>query len=127
MKKDFVTFYSPGTFVAEMTTKQVASWSIPKALKLMKDVKERHGAVPYGFRFTTKKRGLRDFEPKEVAKSGMYYVNCRVQTLEEIEKRGKKEELTLLQNMRANGWDKIVTTKSGWAWSHPLQEGDIVL
>lgn len=127
MKKDFVTFYSPGTFVAEMTTKQVASWSIPKALKLMKDVKERHGAVPYGFRFTTKKRGLRDFEPKEVAKSGMYYVNCRVQTLDEIEKRGKKEELTLLQNMRSNGWDKIVTTKSGWAWSHPLQDGDIVL
>ena len=127
MKKDFVTFYSPGTFVAEMTTRQVPSWNIPKALKLMEDVKERHGAVPYGFRFTTKKRGLRDFEPKEIARSGMYYVNCRVQTLSELEKRCEPSESTLLENMRRNGWDTIVTSKTGWAWSQPLRKDDVVL
>ena len=127
MKKDFVTFYSPGTFVAEMTTKQVPSWSIPKALKLMTDVKERHGAVPYGFRFTTKKRGLRDFEPKEVARSGMYYVNCRVETLDELTKRCDPTESTLLENMKRNGWDRIVTSKTGWKWTQPLHEGDTVL
>lgn len=127
MKKDFVIFYSPGTFVAETTVRQVPSWNIPKALKLMTDVKERHGAVPYGFRFTTKKRGLRDFEPKEVAKSGMYYVNCRVETLDEIMNRGDPEESTLLENMRRNGWDKVVSPKTGWSWSQPFKEGDTLL
>ena len=127
MKKNFVIFYSPGTFVAERTVKQVASWSIPKALKLMTDVKERHGAVPYGFCFLTKKRGLRDFEPKEIARSGMHYVNCRVETLDEITRRGDPEESTLLANMRSNGWDRIVTSKTGWAWSQPFRKGDVVL
>lgn len=127
MKKDFVTFYSPGTFVAEMTTRQVASWDVPKALKLMTTIEERHGAVPYGFRFTTKKRGLRDFEPKEVARSGMYYVNCRVETLDELTKRCDPTESTLLENMKRNGWDRIVTAKTGWAWSQPFREGDTAL
>ena len=31
MKKHFVTFLSPGTFVSETTTKPIASWSVEKA------------------------------------------------------------------------------------------------
>jgi len=127
VKKNYVTFYSPGTMVAETTKREVSSWNVDKALKMMEDIKERHGATPYGFCFTTMKRGLRDFEPKETARSGMYYVNCKVQTLEEMEKTHNPAESTLLQNMKTNGWDKIVTTTSGWTWSHPLQDGDIVL
>ena len=57
----------------------------------------------------------------------MYYINCKVQTLEEMEKTHNPAESTLLQNMKTNGWDKVVTTKSGWAWSHPLHDTDIVL
>jgi len=127
VKKDYVTFYSPGTMVAETTRREVPSWSVAKVLKILPDIEERYGAKPYGFRFTTMKRGMRDFAPREVAQSNMYYVNCDVQTLEELEERGEKEERILLQNMKTNGWDKIVTTKSGWKWSHPLQDGDIVL
>ncbi len=126
MKKNYVTFYSPGTMVAEMTKKEIASWNVAKALKMMPDIKERHGATPYGFSFTTMKRGLRDFEPKEIAQSGMYYVNCRVQTLEDIEKEGPATA-TLAQNMRSNGWDRVVTTTEGWRWTQPLREGDTVL
>lgn len=113
--------------VAETTRQEVASWNVDKALKMSEEIKERHGARPYGFRFTTMKRGLRDFEPKEIARSGMYYVNCKVQTLEEIEKTHNPAESTLLQNMKTNGWDKIVIAKSGWAWSQPLRDTDIVL
>jgi len=127
VKKNYVTFYSPGTMVAETTRREVASWNVAKVLKILPDIEERYGAKPYGFRFTTMKRGLRDFAPRETAQSNMYYVNCDVQTLEELEERGEKEERILLQNMKTNGWDKIVTTKSGWKWSHPLQDGDIVL
>ena len=127
MKKNYVTFYSPGTMVAETTRREVASWNVDKALKMSEEIKERHGARPYGFCFTTMKRGLRDFTPREVDRSGMYYVNCRVETLEEIERRGDPKESILLQNMKANGWDKMVSTKSGWAWSHQLHDTDIVL
>jgi hypothetical protein len=127
VKKNYVTFYSPGTMVAETTRREIASWNVTKALKMMEDIKERHGATPYGFFFTTMKRGLRDFEPKETARSGMYYVNCRVQTLEEVMESHNPAESTLLQNMKTNGWDKIVTTKSGWAWSQQLLDEDTVL
>lgn len=127
MKKNYVTFYSPGTMVAETTRREVASWNVDKALKMSEEIKERHGARPYGFCFTTMKRGLREFTPREVDRSGMYYVNCEVQTLVEMEARSDPEESILLQNMKMNGWDKIVTTKSGWKWSHPLEDTDIVL
>lgn len=127
MKKHFVTFYSPGTMVAESTVKEISSWDIGMAVAMSKDIEERHGARPYGFFFTTKKRGFRDFTPREVARSGMYYVNCKVETLEELEARGDKKESILLQNMKTNGWDKMVSTKSGWAWSHPFHEGDTLL
>jgi len=127
VKKNYVTFYSPGTMVAETTRREVASWNVDKALKMSEEIKERHGARPYGFCFTTMKRGLRDFTPREVDRSGMYYINCIVQTLEEMERSHNPAESTLLQNMKTNGWDKIVTTKSGWIWSQQLHDTDIVL
>lgn len=126
MKKRFVTFYSPGTFVAETTTKGVANWNVEKAVEMMASIEERYGAKPYGFQFYTMRRGLRDFEPKEIERSPMYYVNCRVQTLEEVEAEGPVTA-TLAQNMRTNKWDRVVTTQEGWKWTQPLRKGDIVL
>lgn len=126
MKQNFVRFFSPGTFVAESTTKEIASWNVPKALEMMADIEERYGARPYGFQFFTKKRGWRDFEPKEVDRSGMYYVNCKVQTVEDIEAEGPASAV-LLQNMKSNGWDKVVSSTKGWSWTQPLREGDILL
>ena len=125
MKQDYVTFYSPGTFVAEQTIKVIKKWDVDAALKLLPDIIERYGATPYGFQFSTKKRGMRDMEPKEIKRSPMYYVNCKVQTLEDVEKEPGTE--TLVSNMRRNGWDKIVTTTEGYKWSQPLREGDVVL
>lgn len=127
MKQDFVTFYSPGTFVAEHTTVEIASWNVLKAREMLFDVEERHGARPYGFQFMTKKRGWRDLEPTVIKRSGMYYVNCKVETLKEIERRADPKESTLLANMKCNGWDKVVSPRKGWAWTQPLQEGDTLL
>jgi hypothetical protein len=126
MKKRYVTFYSPGTFVAEQTTKCVASWDVKKAVEMLSGIEERYGAKPYGFQFTTKKRGLRDMEPHVIDTSPMYYVNCRVQTLEQVEAEGPETKI-LAQNMRSNGWDSVVTTEKGWKWTQPLREGDVVL
>lgn len=126
MKKRYVTFYSPGTFVAEETTKCVPNWDVKKAQELVPDIEERYGATPYGFQFYTMKRGMLDMNPHEIERSSMYYVNCVVQTLEEVETEHGKNAI-LAQNMRTNKWDRIVTTNKGWAWSQPLRDGDIVL
>ncbi len=126
MKKRYVTFYSPGTFVAEQTIKCVASWDVDKAVEMMGEIKERYGAKPYGFQFHTMRRGTNDFEPKEIDRSGMYYVNCRVQTLADVEAEGPTTAI-LAQNMRSNDWDRVVTTQEGWAWTQPLREKDVVL
>lgn len=126
MKKRFVTFYSPGTFVAETTTKCIASWDVDKAVAMLDGIEERYRAKPYGFQFYTMRRGLRDFEPKEIERSPFYYVNCRVQTLEEVEAQGAETKI-LAQNMRSNKWDRVVTTEEGWKWTQPLRENDVVL
>jgi len=126
VKKRYVTFFSPGTFVAESTTKCVANWDVKKAVAMMDEIEERYRAKPYGFQFYTMKRGLLDMNPHEIERSGMYYVNCIVQTLEEVEAEHGKNAI-LAQNMRTNGWDSIVTTTKGWGWSQPLRDGDVVL
>ena len=127
VKKQFVTFFSPGTFVAEQTTKCVANWDVDKAVEMMAGIEERYGAKPYGFRFHTMRRGLRDFKPKEIERSGMYYVNCKVETLAEIEERNDPKDKIMIENMRCNKWDRCVSTTEGWGWSQPLRKGDIVL
>ena len=48
MEKHFVTFYSPGTFAAETSRKPIESWDVDKAVAMSKEIKERHGALPYG-------------------------------------------------------------------------------
>ncbi len=124
MKRHFVTFYSPGTFVGEQSTKEIESWDPEKAREMMADIEARYGATPYGFRFTTRKRGMRQLDSEVVETSGMYYVDCKVQTLEDVQADGAH---VLADNMRINHWDRVVTTTKGWAWSQPLQEGDVVL
>jgi hypothetical protein len=41
----FVTFLSPGTFVAEDTTRPIESWDVKQAMKMADDIHERHGAT----------------------------------------------------------------------------------
>ena len=126
MKKRYVTFYSPGTFVAEQTTKCVASWDVDKAVEMMSGIEERYGAKPYGFQFYTMKRATNDMNPHEIERSGMYYVGCRIQTLADVEAEGSSTRI-LAQNMRSNKWDSVVTTKEGWKWTQPLREKDVML
>ena len=64
MKKHFVTFFSPGTFVSETTEKEIDSWDVEKAKELARSIKERHGATPYGFRFITRSRNDDELDSK---------------------------------------------------------------
>ena len=127
MQKHFVTFFSPGTFMAESTTKKIDSWDVKKAVKMAKAVTERYGAKPYGFQFSTRERGPDDLDSKVSKESGMYFLGGRVWTLAELEKKADPKEEILRSNMRCNGWDRVVVNDNSWRWTQPLDEGDEVL
>lgn len=128
MQAHFVTFYSPGTFVAEQSTKPIGSWDVEEAVKMADEIEERYGAVPYGFQFTTRSRADDELNSKVTATSPTYYLpHCKIETLVEIEARNDPKEETLRGNMRCNGWDKVVRTTKGWKWTQPLRDGDVAL
>ena len=124
MEKHFVEFFRPGTFVAETSIREIDSWDVKKAFEMSKDIKERYNASPYGFRFITKSRKNDELDSKVTDSSKMYYIGCKVITKDDLDPVGDK---ILTSNMMCNGWDKMATTTTGWRWTQPLKEGDIVL
>lgn len=128
MKRHFVTFLSPGTFVAENSTREVESWDVEAAKAIAEGITERHNAIPYGFYFHTMERKPGEWEPSRTATSPMYYLpHCKVETLEEVEARNDPKESILRSNMRCNGFNRVVTTTKGWRWTQPLNDTDVVL
>ena len=125
MERHFVTFFSPGTFVAEATTKPIDSWDVEAAKEMAVSITERYNATPYAFRFTTRSRSDADLDSKVVRNSPTYYLGGKIETLAEVEAR--EPGSILAGNMRCNGWDRIVTTTKGWKWSQPMEKDDVVL
>jgi hypothetical protein len=127
MKKHYVTFYSPGTLFAETTTREIDSWDVEKAKEMVPNIKERYGATPYGFSFTTRERTESDFDSKETAKSKMFYLGGRIRTLEEVEADNKPDEEILRANMRGNDWDRVIENTNSYKTVQVLYDGDVVL
>ncbi len=127
MQQHFVTFYSPGTFVAEMTERPIASWDTKLAVQMSKKISERYNAKPYGFRFTTRARSAKELDSKIVKTSCLYYIEGKVETLKQVEERNDPKESILLSNMRCNKYKRVITTNTPWRWTQPLEDGDIVL
>ena len=127
MKRHFVTFYSPDSFVAEDSTHPIESWDVDNAVEIARSVLERYKATPYGFRFTTRSRTAKDLDSKVSAKSPMYYLGGKVETLEQVKARATAEDRILVSNMEGNHYDRIITNRNSWTWTQPLHADDIVL
>jgi len=126
--KHFVTFYSPGTFVAETTEKPIDAWDIKQATEMARSVLERYNAAPYGFRFSTRSRGPEDLDSRVTATSPFYWLGGTVETQADVEARATDKERILLSNMRSAGPDaKIITNTNSWRWTSLLGETDVVL
>ena len=127
MKKHFVEFLSPGTFVSESTTTEIDSWDVEAAVKMSKDITERHNAKPYGFRFITRERGEKDLDSKVTKTSGIYFLGGEIETIEEIEKRNDPKEEILRSNMRNNGYNRVIVNTNSYKITLPFTDEDHLL
>jgi hypothetical protein len=127
MKKHFVIFYSPGSFVAETNTIEISTWCILEAVKMARDIHQRYNARPYGFVFTTRTRGENDLDSKESARSNVYYLGGEIKTLKEVEAENNPKNDILISNMRSNEYEKVIINHNSWRWTQPLAKKDIVL
>lgn len=135
-RKHFVTFYSPGTFFAEVSTRPIDSWDTVAATALARSIVERYAATPYAFQFEARivsdpvpdgEGGTLRVEPKTVAKSGRYFLGGIVETLEQVEARGDANDRILISNMRCNRWNRVITVCNGWRVTQPFTDEDSVV
>lgn len=127
MKKHFVTFYSPGSFVSETSRMEIESWDVKKAVEMSKTIKERYGATPYGFKFSTNSREGDELDSKETASSNFYYLGGKIITLDEIVAQNDPSNSILISNMKCNNWDRVVENTNSWKTTQPLRDGDVIL
>ena len=107
---------------------QIGSWDVEEALKMAPGIVERHGATPYGFRFSTRSRGPEDRDSSLTAKSGVYYFKGKVETLDEIEAKNDPEDEILLFNMRANEIPRVIRLSAGrYSYTQVFGEEDRML
>jgi len=137
--KDYVVFFSPGTFVAEQTRKPIEGWDTRIAVQMAAEIVERYDATPYGFSFTTVRTldpipdsegGYFRVEEKVVKESGTYYIDGEVLTESDIRRRaeefgGLKKLDTLLFNVRH--MKHVVTGVATYRWWKPWQPGDAIV
>lgn len=135
MRRHYVTFMSPGTLVAETSTVAVDSWDVAVAAKLAADIVERHGARPFGFRFTTRverdpvedgEGGRLRVEPRTVGQSGLYYLGGEVRRYDDLVGRPDSSR-TLEANMRGNGWPLCIVVVNGYRSTHPFEPTDAIV
>ena len=127
-----VTFYSPGTFVAETTMKPIDAWDPVQAVKLSQGVEERYGAHPYAFRFSTWQvhpavdagdGTMLDVEPKQIAESGYHFLKGRLIPFDDV----PESDQILRGNMRGNRWPHVVQTVSPWRWTQQFTDYDCIV
>ncbi len=136
VRKHYVTFYSPGTFVPESSVKEIPEWDTALAVEMAKDITERYDAKPYAFIFTTMltanpipdgEEGFLDVEPKKVASSGRYFLGGHVRSIDEVRETADPKERILLSNMEGNDFAYIITNDNSWRFTGEFAVEDCVL
>lgn len=129
MEKHFVTFFAPGSFMAETSTQEIASWDVDEAVRMAGETTMRYGARPYAFKFFTMARGEEDFEPKTTKTGNLYYLGGKIRTLAEVEADNDPKEEILRSNMRINKMEKVITNDNSWRFTGEFDpdNGDMLL
>lgn len=135
-RREFVTFYSPGTFTSETTTQPIDGRDTKVAVTMADSIREHHGARPYGFRFETRivAESVPDGEGGELAvsvktvdKSGTYFIGGKLETLDEVTARSDPKENILRSNMQASDMCIVCVTTNGYRSTMPFSDKDFVV
>ena len=111
--KYFVTFFSPGAFVAETSSREIAAPQ-PNNIEWPKDaysfvIDERVDVVD----------GRKTYKGESKQVGPMYYhPDSKVETLEEVRKNPNATPIPI-SNMKGNGWDEIIWSRWG-NWPQPF-------
>ena len=127
MKRHFVQFFSPGTFMAEQTDLSIDTWDVNQAMKMAHGIKERYDATPFGFKFITRERADDELDSKLVSKSGMYFLGGTILTLEEVKARNDPNDKILISNMEINEWDRIIENRNSWRSTQVFEKDSTLL
>lgn len=106
-----VTFYSPGTITPEKTTVETELTNLYEIAELARDIQERHGATPFGFRVE--------------GRPGLVYLGGIIKTLEDIP--DTPENTILRWNMKHNGIERVLENTNSWKHTVALSDADVVL
>lgn len=108
-----VTFYAPGSFVAETWSREVAGPE-PEAVEWPENA--------YAFRMSMREDVLdgpqRYKGPSHDLGPMYYHPDSKVETAEQVQANPKATR-TLLDNMRCNGWHALIWTRWG-NWPQPF-------
>ncbi len=135
MRSTIVTFYSPGTFFSESSSKDVPLRDIAFAVEMAQTINERYGAKPYAFRFSTRitaepipdgEGGVLQVVPKFVDESGLYFLGGELLFLDDVIKRKDPKELILLDNMRRE-CPIVVINCNSYKSTIPFGEQDVIV
>lgn len=136
MKKHYVVFISPGSFVDEMTSKPIESWDTKAAIALAETIVERYGAKPYAFMFKTydelpdvvdEDGHRRSVEARELAASGRHYIDGTVLTRDDVVAL-KDPKLSIMEsNMRNVGSEIVCRTTRSYTHHGVFAPGDCVV
>lgn len=135
--KHFVEFYSPGLIVSEISDKcPIDSWDPKKAITIAKDKFSKFvNLKPFGFRFITQRisdpiddghGGKLNVEPRELNRSGFYYIDGHVETRAQVEARAEPSEKVLRDNMRIGEFNKVFIS-NGRKSTYQFNENDKVV
>lgn len=125
-----VTYFSPGTFFAESSSKEFAEIDLKKIATAAKKVKERHGATPWGFEIVEMRRPVEkgEFEvvPKTVRQiGGRYHLTGELKRYDDIPETEKTH--ILRSNMWGNDWPIIVENRNSWLSTQPFEQEDVIV
>jgi hypothetical protein len=80
---------------SENTTREIGEWDTRAAMKMASEIRERYGARPFGFQFTTCRvvsdiddgaGGLMPDTSKEERRSRTYFICGRILTQEDVDR-----------------------------------------
>ena len=126
IKQHFVTFKSPGMATAEHTTKEITPGTRSRPLRWPTTYWNATAPSPTASTSPPGPAPPQELDSKNIAKSGTYFMGGKIQTLQEVmaNPTGNK---TLIENMKGNHWDQVVTVTKGHQWTSPILKDDAVL